>query len=134
MITISVPTTARVTSGLQADLPGFTTRVNLEWDIREPSAIAFVFAQPGDVTVTQRADREVLSQANTDQAAHTHGFSAYLTHGRAVLAWDHAEAGIVVSIDGSALGRFLLATYAACPLGAEDIDVDGLIAQLLEGA
>ena len=127
--TISVPTTARVTFGLLAYLPRFGTHVNLEWDSREPYAVAFAFEQPGGVTVTRHADREVLSRVSNDRTAHTHGFAAYLALGRAVLAWD---AEVVVSIDGGMLGRFLLTTYAACPLGAEDVDVDGLIAQILE--
>ena len=61
--TISVPTTARVISGLQAYLPGFETRLNLEWDIREPYAVVFAFEQPANLTVLLHADRELLTEA-----------------------------------------------------------------------
>lgn len=137
MITISVPTTARVIAGLQAYLPGFSVRLNLEWDIREPYAITFAFEQPGDERVTYRADREALGDGATSAFANlgkqATEFQTWTALGKTCILWPHEEGAAAVAIDTGVLSRFLLATRAACPLGAEDIDVDGLIAQLLEG-
>lgn len=134
--TISVPTTARVISGLQAYLPGFETRLNLEWDSREPYAIAFAFEQPGGAREVYRADREKLSEGATSAFASlgkpATEFKTWSAFGKTCILWPREEGGASVAIDQGVLSRFLFATCAACPLGSEEVNVDGLIAQILE--